>query len=138
MNTAAHIKKYLKLLRPICPNQHGLVHRVVGGVVDGEFGKLCWHRDCMRKAIELSKRADAVERSPMHELIGKRCVCVFEGERNAWPIPANAEDFSQGCFPAMVIVDAIAMPMVKMRSIHLGIPVWVNCSSVRSIREDLA
>lgn len=60
----------------------------------------------------------------MHELVGKRCTCDFALDPRDWPIPG---------YPAFVIVDSVDMPMVKMRSVHAGAPIWVNVSAIRTI-----
>jgi hypothetical protein len=62
----------------------------------------------------------------MEELIGKKCICDFNLPPIKWPISG---------YPAFVVVDAVAMPMIKMRSIHAGDPIWVNAAIIETIRE---
>lgn len=61
----------------------------------------------------------------MNELIGHECRCVFNLPPNEWPIEG---------YPAFVIVDAVDMPMVKMRSKFSGVPMWVNAATIKTIR----
>jgi hypothetical protein len=61
----------------------------------------------------------------MQELIGKECQCVFNLPASDWPISG---------YPAWVIVDAVEMPMIKMRSTYAGKPIWVNASIIKSIQ----
>lgn len=60
----------------------------------------------------------------MAELIGKECRCVFDLPAVDWPIPG---------YPAWVIVDAVDMPMLKIRSKFAGQPFWINVSAIRSL-----
>lgn len=60
----------------------------------------------------------------MNELVGKACRCEFSLPFTEWPIPG---------FPAWVIVDAVDMPMVKMRSRHAGAPFWINSAYIKII-----
>lgn len=60
----------------------------------------------------------------MKELIGLRCTAVFNLPDNQWPIAG---------YPAWVIVDAVDMPMVKMRSMHAGAPLWINAAVIQTI-----
>ena len=61
----------------------------------------------------------------MRELIGKECRAVFNLPHNEWPIEG---------YPAWVIVDAVDMPMVKMRSRFSGSPLWVNAATLKTIQ----
>lgn len=70
--------------------------------------------------------SDQTKSPGMHELVGRRCTCDFALAHTDWPIPG---------YPAFVIVEAVDMPMVKMRSIHAGKPIWVNVSAIRTIKE---
>lgn len=62
----------------------------------------------------------------MNSLVGKECEVVFDMHSSEWPIEG---------YPAHVVVDAVDMPMVKMHSIHVGRPVWVNTKLIRTILE---
>ena len=62
----------------------------------------------------------------MNELIGKRCTCTFDMDASEWPIPG---------FPAWVVVVAVDMPMVKLKSMHsTDEGLWVNASAIKFIR----
>lgn len=60
----------------------------------------------------------------MDELIGKECGCEFADEFSKWPVPGT---------PAWVIVDAVALPLVKMRSKWAGEPFWINAERIKRI-----
>lgn len=58
------------------------------------------------------------------ELVGKKCQVEFDLPDNKWPISG---------FPAWVYIDAVDMPMVKVRSAHGGKPLWVNVNILKTI-----
>lgn len=57
----------------------------------------------------------------MDELVGKRCLCEFAMDPVRWPFPG---------FPANVIVEAVDMPMVKLRSFFSDRTLWINASAI--------
>lgn len=63
----------------------------------------------------------------MKELIGWECCCVFNLPHTDWPIAG---------YPAWVVVDAVDMPMVKMRSRFGGNPMWLHTSLIKTISKD--
>ena len=60
----------------------------------------------------------------LDELIGRECGCEFVGEFSRWPVPGT---------PAWVTVDAVALPLVKMRSTFVGNPFWINADQIARI-----
>lgn len=62
----------------------------------------------------------------MEELIWKECRCVFSLPHAQWPIAGS---------PAWVIVEAVDMPMVKMRSKWGGQSMWVTAAIILKIEE---
>jgi len=61
----------------------------------------------------------------VNELIGFECACEFTMDPMRWPIPGS---------PAWVTVEAVDMPMVKLRSKYGGEPLWVNASLIATIK----
>lgn len=62
----------------------------------------------------------------LSELIGRRMRCEFTLPEASWPIRG---------WPAWVIIEAVDMPMVKMRSAHAGESMWVNASIIQRLWE---
>lgn len=60
----------------------------------------------------------------MKELIGYECCCVFNLPATEWPISG---------YPAWVVVDAVDMPMIKMRSQFGGKPMWLHVGLIKTI-----
>ena len=56
--------------------------------------------------------------------VGKKCSVQFDLPHTEWPIPG---------FPAHVFIDGVEMPLIKMRSIHAGEPMWINAKFIKSI-----
>ena len=72
---------------------------------------------------ELANLIDAAfSQQGIGELIGHICAVKFQG--HIWPIPGT---------PAWVIVEAVDMPMLKMRSKFGGQSLWVNASTIDNI-----
>lgn len=65
----------------------------------------------------------------MNELIGKTCRIEFTLPRHCWPIAA---------WPALAIIEAVDMPMVKMRNTFGAPPIWVNVAIIQTIEESHA
>lgn len=63
----------------------------------------------------------------MKNLIGKECACVFDLPSHSWPIKG---------YPAWVVVEDIAPPLIKMRSKFGGEPMWLNMNTIESIRAE--
>ena len=60
----------------------------------------------------------------MNELIGKKCRCVFNLPAMEWPIEG---------YPAWIVVVAVDMPMVCMKSAFAGKPIWINSAIIKTI-----
>jgi hypothetical protein len=60
----------------------------------------------------------------VNELIGFVCRCEFRMDSTKWPIHGH---------PAWVVVEAVDMPMVKMRDKFGGAGLWVNAADIASI-----
>jgi hypothetical protein len=58
------------------------------------------------------------------ELIGQRCACVFDLPHTEWPISG---------YPAWVVVVAVDMPMVCLKSDFGHTPIWVNAATIKTI-----
>ena len=60
----------------------------------------------------------------MKELVLRECIVDFGADRSNWPF----NDFT-----SHVLVEAVDMPMVKMRNMFGGKSVWVNTSIIKKI-----
>ena len=65
----------------------------------------------------------------LSDWVGKRCTIDFDLPRSAW-------DTVMFGSPAHVIILAVEMPLIMIKSIHIGENViWINANIIKTIKE---
>lgn len=77
------------------------------------------YRDAPLSALTPWVQQPTADVAGLRELVGHRCRCVFTLPISEWPFEG---------YPAWVHVDAVDLPLIKLRS--YGTPRWVNAECI--------